>query len=44
MSKHLKEGGIKGNKESMKVGEGGVHRNRYDGHCMKQWVKIPKVT
>jgi hypothetical protein len=31
-------------RESMKVGEGGVHCNRYDGHCMKQWVKIPKVT
>jgi len=24
------------------MGEGCVHRNRYDGHCMKQWVKIPK--
>jgi len=31
-------------REPMKVGEGGVHHNRYDGHCMQQWVKIPKVT
>jgi len=28
----------------MKVEEGGIHRKRYDGHCTKQWVKIPKVT
>jgi hypothetical protein len=22
----------------MKVEDGGVHRKRYDGHCMKQWI------
>jgi len=27
----------------MKVENEGVHRNRYDGHCMKQWIIIPKV-
>jgi len=28
----------------MKVEEGGVHHKKYEGHCMKQWVKIPKAT
>jgi hypothetical protein len=28
----------------MKVEEGGVHCNRYNGHYMKQCVKIPKAT
>ncbi len=28
----------------MKMEDGGVHHNKYDGHCMKQWVKIPKTT
>jgi hypothetical protein len=31
-------------KESMKVKEGGLHRNKYDGRYMKQRVKISKVT
>ncbi len=31
-------------KKSMKVEEGGVHRNRYNGYCMNQWIKIPKAT
>lgn len=30
-------------RESMKMEEGGVHHNRYDDHCKKQWVKIPKT-
>jgi len=29
--------------ESMKMEERDVHCNRYDGHCMKQWVRIPKA-
>jgi len=28
----------------MKVEEGGVHHKKYEGHCMKQWIKIPKAT
>jgi hypothetical protein len=28
----------------MKVEEGGVHHKKYEGHCMKQWVKISKAT
>ncbi len=28
----------------MKVKEGGVHHNKYNGHCMKQWAKISKAT
>jgi hypothetical protein len=35
MPKHLKEGIIKGSKGFMKVENGGVHRNRYDGHYTK---------
>jgi hypothetical protein len=31
-------------KDSMKMEYGGVHRNRYNGHYMKQWIKIPKIT
>jgi hypothetical protein len=31
-------------KNSMKVEKGGVHHKRYDGHCTKQWVGIPKAT
>jgi hypothetical protein len=31
-------------KESIKVEEGGVHHNKNDVHCKKQWVKISKVT
>jgi hypothetical protein len=30
-------------RESMKVEEGGVHHNIYDGRCKKQWVKILKI-
>jgi hypothetical protein len=28
----------------MKVEEGSVHRKKYDGHCMKQWVRFLKAT
>jgi hypothetical protein len=28
----------------MKVEDGGVHLKKYDGHCMKQQVRIPKAT
>jgi len=31
-------------RKSMKVEEGGVHHNRYNGCCMNQWIKIPKAT
>jgi hypothetical protein len=31
-------------KDSMKVEDGGVHYKRYDGHCTKQRIRIPKVT
>jgi len=31
-------------KGSMKVENGGVHHKKYNGHCMKQQVKIPKAT
>jgi len=31
-------------KDFMKVEDGGVHYNKYNGYCMKQWIKIPKVT
>jgi hypothetical protein len=27
----------------MKVEEGGVHCKKYEGRCMKQWIRIPKV-
>ncbi len=27
----------------MKVKDGGVHRNKYNGRCMKQRVRIPKA-
>jgi hypothetical protein len=44
VSKHLKEGGVKKIKDSMKMEDGEVHHKRYDGRCTKQQVKIPKVT
>jgi len=28
----------------MKVEVGGVHHNKYNGHCKKQWVRILKAT
>jgi hypothetical protein len=28
----------------MKVEKKGVHCKKYDGHYMKQWIRIPKVT
>jgi hypothetical protein len=31
-------------KKSMKVEEGSVHHNKYNGCCMNQWIKIPKAT
>ncbi len=31
-------------RDFMKVKEGGMHHNRYDGHCKKQWIKITKAT
>jgi hypothetical protein len=31
-------------RDFMKVEEGGVHHNKYDGHCIKQLVRIPKAT
>jgi hypothetical protein len=31
-------------RDFMKVEDGGVHCKRYDGHCTKQWVRIPKAT
>jgi len=27
----------------VKVEDGSVHHKKYDGHCVKQWIKIPKV-
>jgi hypothetical protein len=27
----------------MKVEDGGVHCNKYDDYCMKQWVRIPNA-
>jgi hypothetical protein len=27
----------------MKVEEGNVHHKKYNGHCTKQWVKIPNL-
>ncbi len=30
-------------RDFLKVEDGGVHRNKYDGHCMKQRIKIPKA-
>jgi len=30
-------------KDSMMVEKGGVHHKKYEGHYMKQWVKIPKA-
>ncbi len=30
-------------KDYMKVEDGSVHRKKYNGSCMKQWVKIPKA-
>jgi hypothetical protein len=31
-------------KDFVKVEDGGVHHKKYDGHCTKQWVEIPKAT
>jgi hypothetical protein len=31
-------------KNFMKVENGGVHCNEYNGCCTKQWIKIPKAT
>jgi hypothetical protein len=31
-------------RDFMKVEDGGVHLKKYDGHCMKQQVRIPKAT
>ncbi len=31
-------------RDSMKMENGSVHRIRYNGYCMKQWIRIPKVT
>jgi hypothetical protein len=31
-------------RKSMKVEEGSVHHNRYNGCCMNQWIEIPKAT
>jgi hypothetical protein len=31
-------------RDFMEMEEKGIHRKRYDGHCIKQWVKIPKPT
>jgi hypothetical protein len=28
----------------MKVEDGSVHRKKYNEHCMKQWIRIPKAT
>ncbi len=28
----------------MKVEKGNVHCKKYEGHCTKQWVIIPKTT
>jgi hypothetical protein len=40
----LKEGGVKKKKDFVKVENGSVYCKRYDGHCTKQQVIIPKVT
>jgi hypothetical protein len=31
-------------RDFIKVKKGGVHHKRYDGHCTKQWIKIPKLS
>ncbi len=31
-------------RDSMKVEDGSVHLNKYDGCCTKQWIKTPRVT
>ncbi len=43
MPKHLKKGGVKGSKGSMKMEDGSVHHNKYDGCYTKQWVWISKA-
>jgi len=30
-------------KDFMKVENGSVHHKKYNGRCMKQWIKIPKA-
>jgi len=39
----LKKEEWKETKEFMKVEKWGVHHNIYNGCCMKQWIKIPKI-
>jgi hypothetical protein len=31
-------------RDLVKVEEGSVHCNKYNGYCMTQWVIIPKAT
>jgi hypothetical protein len=31
-------------KDFVRVEDGGVHRKKYNGHCTKQKIRIPKVT
>jgi hypothetical protein len=31
-------------RDPMKVKDGGVHHNKYDGYCMKQQIRIPNAT
>jgi hypothetical protein len=38
------EGKVKRTKDSMKVKDENVHCKRYDGHCTKQRIRLPKVT
>jgi hypothetical protein len=38
------EGKSKEIRNSMKVEDGGVHRKKYDGRCMKQRIRILKAT
>jgi hypothetical protein len=38
------EGELKEIKDFMKMENGNVHHKRYDGHCMKQRIKILKTT
>jgi hypothetical protein len=45
--RHLNiEGGknLKNKKDFVNVEDGGVHHKKYDGHCIKQWVRISKAT
>ncbi len=40
----LWRGELKEMRDFMKVEDGGVHRKRYNGHCMKQKIRILKAT